>query len=132
LGDSSGEESSFHRRYAHGRSAAFLAAADLEAWLDSLELLKSPAYRDFLLISSRGEMVTKDDAKEMQKFLKKAQHLVEKNVDSKNDLSAIEEIGASLADDFKARNKAEMEIFRTRLSYGFSQYCLNYLSKKIT
>jgi glyoxylase-like metal-dependent hydrolase (beta-lactamase superfamily II) len=110
----------------------FLAAADLEAWVESLEVLKSPAYKDFILISSRGEMVNKEDAREMQKFLKKVEHLAEKNANSKNDLSEIEETGINLADEFKARNKAEMEIFRIRLSYGFSQYCLNYLSRKVT
>ncbi len=110
----------------------FLATADLDAWMESLEIIKSPAYKDFILISSRGEMVNKDDARELQKFLKKVQHLAEKNANSKNDLTQIEEAGASLVDDFKARNKAEMEVFRTRLAYGFSQYCLNYLSKKVT
>ncbi len=108
----------------------FLASADLEAWAETLELLKSAAYKDYILISSRGEMVSKDDARELQKFLKKVQHMAEKNANSKNDLDQIETAGASLVDDFKARNKAELEIFRARLAYGFSQFYLNYLSKK--
>jgi glyoxylase-like metal-dependent hydrolase (beta-lactamase superfamily II) len=110
----------------------FLAAADLDLWMESLELLKSNEYKDYILISSRGSTVTKDDARELQKFLKKVQRLAEKTTNSKSDLVQIEETGASLADEFKARNKVEMEIFRTRLAYGFSQYCLNFLSKKVS
>jgi glyoxylase-like metal-dependent hydrolase (beta-lactamase superfamily II) len=109
----------------------FLATADLETWDESLEILKSARFKDFILISGRGELVTREDAKEMQKFLKKVDHLAEKNADSKNDLDEIEAVGASLVEDFKARNKAEMEVFRARLAYGFSQLCLNYLSKKV-
>jgi glyoxylase-like metal-dependent hydrolase (beta-lactamase superfamily II) len=110
----------------------FLAAVDLDAWSDNLELLKSPDYKDFILISSRGIMVNKDDIRDLQKFLKKVQRLAEKNTSGKADLAQIEETGASLADDFKAKNKAEMEVFRTRLAYGFSQYCLSFLSKKVS
>jgi glyoxylase-like metal-dependent hydrolase (beta-lactamase superfamily II) len=109
----------------------FLASADLDQWMESLELLKSNAYKDYILVSSRGGMVTKDDARDLQKFLKKVQRLAEKTANSKSDLAQIEETGASLADEFKAKTKAEMEVFRTRLAYGFSQYCLNFLSKKV-
>ncbi len=87
---------------------------------------------DFILVSSRNGMVTRDDARDLQKFLKNVQRKAEKTANSKSDLVQIEEAGASLADEFKARNKAEMEIFRVRLAYGFSQYCLNFLSKKVS
>ena len=109
----------------------FLASADLDIWIETLELLKGNTYKDYILISSRGGMVTKDDARDLQKFLKKVQRLAEKTANSKSDLTQIEETGASLADEFKAKTKAEMEVFRTRLAYGFSQYCLNFLSKKV-
>jgi glyoxylase-like metal-dependent hydrolase (beta-lactamase superfamily II) len=108
----------------------FLAAADLEAWNDSLELLKDNDYKDFILISGRGALVNKDDVRDLQKFLKKAQRLADKYSNGKADLSQIENAGASLASEFKPRNKAESEVFSTRLAFGFSQYCLNYLSKK--
>jgi glyoxylase-like metal-dependent hydrolase (beta-lactamase superfamily II) len=110
----------------------FLASADLDLWLESLDLLRSNTYKDFIFISSRGTMVTKDDARDLQKFLKKVQRLADRNANSKTDLAQIEEAGASLADEFKTRTKAEMEIYRARLAYGFSQYCLNFLSKKVS
>lgn len=36
----------------------------------------------------------------------------------------------SYLDNFKARNKAEKELFRARLSYGFSKYYINNYAKK--
>ena len=108
----------------------FLAAADLEAWNEKLDLLRSNDFKDFILISGRGKMVTRDDVRDLQKFLKKVQRMADKSCNGKSDLEKIEAVGASLASEFKARNKAEAEVFSTRLSYGFGQYCLNYLSKK--
>ncbi len=115
-----------------GSQPPFLSGADLDLWMETLELLKGNTYKDYILISSRGGMVTKDEARDLQKFLKKVQRLADKTTNSKSDLAQIEETGASLVEEFKARNKAEMEVFRTRLAYGFSQYCLNFLSKKVS
>ena len=108
----------------------FLASADLDAWQESLELLRSNDYKDYILIGGRGSLVTKDDARDLQKFLKKVQRLADKNCNGKSDLPHIEEAGASLAGEFKTKNKAEAEVFSTRLAFGFSQYCLNYLAQK--
>lgn len=108
----------------------FLAAADLEIWNENLDLLRSNEYKDFILISGRGKLVNKDDVRDLQKFLRKVQRLADKSCNGKTDLAKIEEAGASLASEFKTRNKVEAEVFSTRLSYGFSQYCLNYLTKK--
>jgi len=108
----------------------FLASADISAWDENLELLKSSAYKDFILISSRSLLVTKDDIRTFQKFLNKVERLAEKHSSSRTNLAHIEETGASLAEDFKAKNRAEAEVFRSRLAHGFSQFCLNILSKK--
>ncbi len=108
----------------------FLAAADLEMWDETLDLLKSSVYRDYILISGRGGMVTRDDVQNMQKFLKKAQRLADKNCKGKTDLVAVEEASVLLAEDFKARTKAEAELFHARLVYGFGQYCLNTIAKR--
>lgn len=108
----------------------FLAAAELDDWFESLELLKSNDYKDYIFISGRGTLINKDDIRDLQKFLKKVQRLVDKNSNGKSNLEKIENTGASLVDEFKAKNKTEAEVFRTRLAYGFSQYCLNRFSKK--
>ncbi len=108
----------------------FLSSADLEAWFDTLELLKSNDYKDFILISGRGALVNKDDIRNLQKFIKKVMRLAEKSCGGKVELARIEETGASLVEEFKAKNKVEAEFFRTRLAFGFSQYCLNSMPKK--
>lgn len=108
----------------------FLATADVEIWNENLDLLRSNEFKEFILISGRGKMVNKDDIRDLQKFLKKVQRLADKYCSGKTDLEKIEAAGASLASEFKAKNKTEAEFFSTRLAYGFSQYCMNYLSKK--
>ena len=108
----------------------FLYAAEIKPWLESLDLLKSSQYRDYLIISGRAVLVTKDDIRRAQRFLKKAFRSFEKLNNQHADLVNVQRTAISFQDEFKAKNKAEKEVFRARLSYGFSKYYINNYSKK--
>ncbi len=109
----------------------FLSSAEIESWILSLDLLKSTKYKDFVMISGRASLVTKDDIRKLQKFLKKALRTFEKLFSQKAETTKIQESGASFVNDFKPSNKSEIDLFRARLSYGFSKfYTNNYLLKK--
>lgn len=103
----------------------FIANADIDAWLEALHDLTLARFRDTVLISGRGEIVSKDDIKEQQKFLRKIKRRLDKLSPAKVNIKKVEEIGASYADDFKASTKKEAETFRKRLAYGFVQYLTN-------
>lgn len=47
----------------------FLAHADLDAWIDSLDLLMSKEYKDFRLISSRGGTINEKITRNMRRYL---------------------------------------------------------------
>jgi len=109
----------------------FLSSAEIEPWILSLDLLRSTKYKDFVMISGRASLVTKDDIRQLKKFLKKALRTVEKLYGQKAETAKIRESGASFVNDFNPSNKSEVDLFRTRLSYGFSKfYTNNYLLKK--
>ena len=108
----------------------FLANADIDEWLDALHKLILVRFRDYALISGRGELVNKQDIKEQQKFLRKIHRRMDRLASSKAKSSKVEEAGAGYVDDFQAKTKKEAEAFRNRLSYGFVQYFSNHYPKK--
>lgn len=56
----------------------FLANADLELWLDSLNLLLKPIYRSYIIVAGRGGLISNSDIKNQVKTLQKITKQVEK------------------------------------------------------
>jgi glyoxylase-like metal-dependent hydrolase (beta-lactamase superfamily II) len=108
----------------------FLASANIGLWMISLDLLKSTKFREYLIISGRSALVSKDDIRQLQKFLKKAQRTFEKLDNQNAEISKIQESGVSFVDEFKPGKKSEKNLFGARLSYGFSKYFINNFSMK--
>lgn len=108
----------------------FFSFAEIEPWIESLDLLKSPKYKEFLIISGRASLVTKDDIRQELKFLKKALRVFERLNTQQADLAKVQKTAISFLDEFKAKNKMEKEVFRARLSYGFSKYYIKNYSQK--
>ena len=107
----------------------FLFSAVIDTWVDNLDLLKSPKYNDYIIISGRGAIVTKDDIKENQRFIKKAARSLERLNNQKADLTKVQKVALSYLEEFKSSNKQEKDLFRNRLSFGFSKYYINNYSK---
>lgn len=108
----------------------FLSTAEIEPWILSLDLLKSSKFKEFLIISGRAELVSKEDIRHTLRFLKKSQRTFEKLYNQKAEIIKIQESGASFADEFKSNKKIKKNLFRTRLSYGFSKYYIKHFSMK--
>ncbi len=108
----------------------FFANADIDTWLESLHELQLARFKDFILISGRGSLVTIDDVKDLEHFLKKAARKLEKLRPSKAKAEEIETLAAELMEDFTSKNKREAEQFLNRLSTGITQYYSSHASKK--
>ena len=108
----------------------FFANADIDAWLASLHELQLARFKDFILISGRGSLVTIDDIKEFEHFLRKAARKLEKLAASKAKAVDIQVLGEELLKDFRPKNKAETELYRNRLTTGITQYYSSHFSKK--
>lgn len=61
----------------------FLAAADLTAWLTTLDLLASAKYQNVLLVGGRNGLVTQKHVHLMRDFLKEAQAMLKELSDSR-------------------------------------------------
>lgn len=108
----------------------FLANADFETWLGNLHELQLARFKDFIIISGRGSLVTLEDIKDLEHFLKKAARKLENLSGSKAKGNDSEALADEFLKEFPAKNKTEEENFRNRLNSGISQYYSSHFSKK--
>jgi glyoxylase-like metal-dependent hydrolase (beta-lactamase superfamily II) len=108
----------------------FFANADIDAWLGSLHELQLARFKDFILISGRGSLVTMEDIRELEHFLKKTARKLEKLTASKAKADAADALGEELLEDFSPKSKHEADLFRNRLTSGLVSYYSSHLSKK--
>jgi hypothetical protein len=99
----------------------FLATADLPAWIESLHLLLSPAYKGHTIISSRGGVVNAQTIRGQMDFLKRTRDRLERLGARKAAPNATENLVNSLVTGFKG-SAAKQRHFAQRLRYGLLHY----------
>lgn len=101
----------------------FLAGAGLADWVDSLNLLLSPEFKGYTIVSGRGGVVTPAIVKNQLDFIKHVQGKLDKITSKKPNPAAIEKMVALLLTWFKAP-AARQKQFAQRLRYGLLHYNL--------
>jgi glyoxylase-like metal-dependent hydrolase (beta-lactamase superfamily II) len=99
----------------------FFAGANLTDWLSGLNLLLSPAFKGYTIISSRGGVVTTSVVKTQFDFIKHVNDKLDKITAKKSNPAAIEKMVTSLLPWFKAP-VARQKQFAQRLRYGLLHY----------
>ena len=103
----------------------FLHQADIPAWIESLELLKSK-FSDYMIVSGRSGLVTLKDIDVQSKFLEKADSYLKRLQRRKAGVNDLDSTVSKLMNDF-----SEKMIYRKRLAYGLAQcYQQKYLVKE--
>jgi glyoxylase-like metal-dependent hydrolase (beta-lactamase superfamily II) len=99
----------------------FFAGANLTDWLTALNLLFSPDFKGYTIISSRGGVVTTNIVKTQLDFIKHVHDKLDKVTAKKANPAAIEKLATSLLTSFKAP-AARQKQFAQRLRYGLLHY----------
>ena len=103
----------------------FLAGANISAWLESLELLSSKQYQNYLLVNGRNGLVTARHVRQQISFLNKVQARIESLVESKanpeDSAAFVPELLKSL--DIPVEYK---EVYFSRLKWGLAQYFVRH------
>ncbi len=102
----------------------FLAEASLSSWIEALDLLLSPKYKRYMVVSSRGGIVTTDIIREQRWYLKEIFKRLEKlhsrNEPPESTESLIPKLLSNL--DFSPEFQ---EHYTQRLRYGLYNYYVN-------
>jgi len=105
----------------------FLENADLDPWLEILELLKSDPYKNYTIISGRSGIVGKNEINEQIKFLTLVKKKLEKFSSKNIDPAQLEKFAISMLDNFPTKTKKMQEHYKARLKWGISQYFIRNL-----
>jgi glyoxylase-like metal-dependent hydrolase (beta-lactamase superfamily II) len=100
----------------------FLAHADLEAWQQSLEDL-AKNYRHFQIYSSRSGLVSLQDIRHQQTFLKDVQKRLERLIKKNASPEAVNKILPTLLSHFTFPKEKE-DLYTKRLQSGLYEYLL--------
>jgi glyoxylase-like metal-dependent hydrolase (beta-lactamase superfamily II) len=99
----------------------FFAGANLTDWITALDLLLSPAFKGYTIISSRGGVVTTNIVKTQLDFIKHVHDKLDKVTTKKTNPAATEKLVLALLPSFKAPI-ARQKQFAQRLRYGLIHY----------
>jgi glyoxylase-like metal-dependent hydrolase (beta-lactamase superfamily II) len=99
----------------------FLAGADLPEWLETLKLLLSPAYRNWIIVSGRGGVVAVDVIKAQKDYLEQVLNKIEKMAQKNPPGDAMENLVTQLLNPFKIPSSRHQK-YAQRLRYGLSHY----------
>lgn len=100
----------------------FLAQADLDIWIKSLERLLTREFRDYAIISGRGGKITTRDIKDQVRLLNDVRSKLRKFSKRKNTAGAeIDKLALRLAEKFKSPAKKH-SLYAQRLKYGLHHY----------
>lgn len=110
------------------KGTPFLGKSQLSLWIDTLEQLIQPKFKEYTIISGRGGKINQDQIKEQRKTLRKILRRVEKLAGKKTPPDDVAELAAIYVDDFSFA-KADREFFLQRLKHGIYQYYMkNHVS----
>lgn len=104
----------------------FLASANIDVWIETLNALKLAEFREYLIISGRGGLATKDDIKMQIKFLKTVNRKLKKFASINANQEAINKFAFDLSESFHPKNNNIRAFYETRLRFGITQYFRNH------
>jgi glyoxylase-like metal-dependent hydrolase (beta-lactamase superfamily II) len=106
----------------------FLAQADIEAWIEGLDLLLSRSFRGYTIISGRGGKATTQDVNAQKKMLDGIETTLKKISKKKSTANAeIDKLANRLLAKYKAPAKRRA-FYLQRLKHGLhNYYARNYL-----
>ncbi|HZW03993.1 MAG TPA: MBL fold metallo-hydrolase [Anaerolineaceae bacterium] len=103
----------------------FLAFADIPSWVESLEVLVSPAYQNHLIVGGRDGLVTQNQARDLIEMLK----WIHAQMEALADRRALPAETQTLVPELLQRYRSpanRLDHYRARLSYGLEQYFIRH------
>ena len=105
----------------------FLATADIEAWLETINQLRAAKFHDHLLINGREGMTTQEEVKVQAAFLRRVQSGLEKLAQHNANPQETEHLAEEFVKEFNTRNTKEKDMYKSRLAWGLlQQYLIHY------
>jgi glyoxylase-like metal-dependent hydrolase (beta-lactamase superfamily II) len=99
----------------------FLASADLPVWIETLQVLFTPAFKNYLLVSGRSGLVVHAQVKAQIAYLERLHQRMESLSAAKVGAADIESMVPEFLDGIKAPLERQV-LFEQRLRWGLNHY----------
>ena len=103
----------------------FLAHADLEPWIETLEVLLSSEYKGFTIVSGRGGIVTPQAVRSQSDSLNHMHDKLEALGKKRSNVAVTDKLAEQLLKEYKAPASKHKQ-YAHRLSYGLRHYYLHH------
>ncbi|HVP22210.1 MAG TPA: hypothetical protein VMS73_10160 [Anaerolineaceae bacterium] len=103
----------------------FLTAADLPAWLETLKVLLSSHYQDYLFVSGRGGLVVHKEIHAMVSLLDDIFQKLEKLASEVAPVDEVEKLVPALLKQIEFPIQRQLQ-YKQRLSWGLRQYYIRH------
>lgn len=102
----------------------FLADADLEAWLESLEILRTK-YKNYRIVCGRGGVTDVSEVQKHIRYIKKIMRALERLSGDEDGLEKTGKLVGTMLKDFDYPEMLQ-PLYEQRLRYGLYQYFINH------
>lgn len=99
----------------------FLGSADIPAWIHTLELLASPTYQNYLIVSGRAGLITQKQVRQQMDFLKEVNSKLQALVEAKGTVEETSHFVPALLREFNFSADRRWQ-YTSRLKWGLSHY----------
>ncbi len=103
----------------------FLAAADIPAWIASLESLLTLEFRDYLLVSGRGGLIAQQQVRAQISFLQKVYEQVDSLARDNGTPEETARLAPGLLTSLKIASDRKLQ-YEQRLRYGLQHYFIRH------
>jgi len=103
----------------------YLATGNLKEWLANLNMLLTPEYQDYILVSGRGGVVTMTQVHEQIRILEKIEKMVQEMAQKNAACEDTASLVPALMKDYQTNPGNELQ-FQQRLRWGLNQYYLRH------
>ncbi len=103
----------------------FLAHAEIPAWIEALELLQSPEYKGYTVVSGRGGVVTPQTVRSQSDALKRIHDKIEKLGKKLSSPAVMEKLADQILKDYKVP-AARQKQYLHRLRHGLQNYYVRH------
>jgi glyoxylase-like metal-dependent hydrolase (beta-lactamase superfamily II) len=99
----------------------FFADANIDEWAESLDMLMTKPYRDYIVVSARGGVVEQGDIREMRRFIKEVQKRLDRYFERQAPVEEVLKTVPNLLSRFNFPREGAV-LYEQRLAHGIARY----------
>jgi glyoxylase-like metal-dependent hydrolase (beta-lactamase superfamily II) len=108
----------------------FLADADIPVWLETLDILLSSRFRNYMIVSGRGGLTTPEQIRSLKNMLKKIDKKLTSLWEKSAPVDEVYKMVPGLMSEYET-SVSRQELYQQRLIFGLERYYTRYIQPDV-